>query len=148
MAVRIAGERIDLWRAVDDEGEFLDALVQRRRGTAAARKLTRKLLRRQGFAPAGSRPTNCGPMGPRLPSSAPRRGTGRACAGTIGPGSRTSQSGRKRKMQRFKSPGSAQRFVSVHSAVYNTLHFQRHLISRRTLGSFRAEAMGGCPVRC
>ncbi len=45
VAVRIAGERLWLWRAVDDEGEVLDALVQRRRDKAAARKLMRKLLR-------------------------------------------------------------------------------------------------------
>ena len=48
---------------------------------------------------------------------------------------------RERKMQRFKSPGSAQRFLSMHSAVYNTFNLQRHLISRRTLSAFRAEAM-------
>ncbi len=48
---------------------------------------------------------------------------------------------RERKMQRFKSPGSAQRFVSMHSAAYNTFNVQRHLISRRTLRIFRAEAM-------
>ena len=52
MAVRIAGERTCLWRAVDDEGEVLDVLVQRRRDERAARKLMRKLLRKQGFAPA------------------------------------------------------------------------------------------------
>jgi putative transposase len=48
---------------------------------------------------------------------------------------------RERKMQRFKSPGSAQRFLSFHSAVHNTFNVQRHLISRRTLRLFRAEAM-------
>src|ERR687894_2937053 len=51
MAVRIAGERMYLWRAVDDEGEVLDVLVQRRRDKAAARKLMRRLLEKQGFAP-------------------------------------------------------------------------------------------------
>ncbi len=44
-------------------------------------------------------------------------------------------------LQRFKSPGAAPRFLSVHSAVYNTFNVQRHLISRRTLRVFRADAM-------
>ena len=48
---------------------------------------------------------------------------------------------RERKLQRFKSPGSAQRFLSMHAAVYNTFNIQRHLISRRTLRVFRADAM-------
>ena len=43
-------------------------------------------------------------------------------------------------MQRFKSPGSAQRFLSVHSAAYNTFNVQRHLISRRMLRRSRAES--------
>src|SRR5208282_1710500 len=51
MAVTIAGRRFWLWRAVDDEGEVLDLLVQRRRDKAAAVKLMRKLLKKQGFAP-------------------------------------------------------------------------------------------------
>jgi hypothetical protein len=48
---------------------------------------------------------------------------------------------REHKRQRFKSAGSAQRFVSVHAAVHNTFNLQRHLISRRTLRTVRAEAM-------
>ncbi|WP_253568838.1 DDE-type integrase/transposase/recombinase, partial [Azospirillum lipoferum] len=48
---------------------------------------------------------------------------------------------RERKMQRFKSPGSAQRFVSLHAAAYNTFNLQRHLVSRRTPRTFRAQAM-------
>ena len=47
---------------------------------------------------------------------------------------------RERKMQRFKSAGSAQRFLSVHAAAYNNFYVQRHLISRSTLRTFRAEA--------
>jgi putative transposase len=43
-------------------------------------------------------------------------------------------------MQRFKSAGSAQRFLNVHIAVHNTLNLQRHLVSRSTLRIFRAEA--------
>ena len=41
-------------------------------------------------------------------------------------------------MQRFKSQGQAQRFVSTHSAIYNTFNLQRHLVSRKTLRTFRA----------
>jgi putative transposase len=51
MAVMIVGRQFWLWRAVDDEGEVLDLLVQRRRDKAAAVKLMRKLLKKQGFAP-------------------------------------------------------------------------------------------------
>jgi transposase-like protein len=51
MAVTIAGRQFWLWRAVDDEGEVLDRLVQRRRDKAAAVKLMRRLLKKQGFAP-------------------------------------------------------------------------------------------------
>src|SRR5262249_15815132 len=47
---------------------------------------------------------------------------------------------RERKMQRFKSARSAQRFLSMHTAVHNTFNLQRHLVSRSTLRIFRAEA--------
>jgi|SRR6516164_7817635 len=47
---------------------------------------------------------------------------------------------RERKMQRFKSAASAQRFLSMHAAVHNALNYQRHLISRSTLRIFRAES--------
>jgi transposase-like protein len=51
MAVRIAGERMYLWRAVDHEGEVFDMLVQPRRDSRAALRLMRKVLKKQGFAP-------------------------------------------------------------------------------------------------
>lgn len=43
-------------------------------------------------------------------------------------------------MQRFKSQGQAQRFVSTFGAIYNTFNLQRHLVSRKTLRTFRAAA--------
>ena len=51
MVVRIRGQRMYLWRAVDDEGEVLDMLVQEGRDKRAASRFLRKLLRRQGFMP-------------------------------------------------------------------------------------------------
>jgi putative transposase len=47
---------------------------------------------------------------------------------------------RERKMQRFKSARSAQRFLSIHAAVHNKFNVQRHFISRATLRNLRAEA--------
>ncbi len=51
MGVKINGRKHWLWRAVDDEGKVLDFLVQKRRNAKAAKKLMRKLMKKQGFAP-------------------------------------------------------------------------------------------------
>jgi len=44
-------------------------------------------------------------------------------------------------MKRFKLPGSAQRFLSIHAAVYDVFNIQRHLTSCPTLFVFRNQAM-------
>jgi putative transposase len=108
---------------------------------AAAVKLMRKLLRKQGFAP--TRVTT-----DKLRSySAAFRHLGLSCHHEQGlrQNNRAENSHqvvrrRERKMQRFKSAASAQRFLSVHAAVHNTFNLQRHLISRSTLRIFRSEA--------
>jgi transposase-like protein len=46
---------------------------------------------------------------------------------------------RERKQQRFNSPGSARRFLSIHAAVQNAFYVQRHLPSRGIFKAFRAE---------
>jgi transposase-like protein len=142
MAVRIGSERLWLWRAVDDEGEVLDVLVQRRRDEAAVRKLMRKLLKRQGFAPARVTTDKLpwygaalGELGLSARHERGRRMNNRAEV------SHQPVRRRERKMQRFKSPGGSRRFVAMHAATYNTFNLQRHLVSRRTLRAFRAEAM-------
>jgi len=141
MVVRIAGRQMYLWRAVDHEGEVLDMLVQRRRDKRAALRLMRKLLRKQGFAPKllvtdklGSYGSAFRQLGLSCPHEQGLRKNNRA------ENSHQPVRRRERKMQRVKSAGSAQRFLSIHAAVHNTFNLQRHLISRSTLRAFRAEA--------
>ncbi len=142
MVVTIAGKRLWLWRAVDSEGEVLDLLVQSRRDTAAAIRLMRKLLRKRGFAPEAIVTDKLRSYGAAMReiglSSRHERGQRQ---NNRAENSHQPTRRRERKMQRFKSPGSAQRFLSVHAAVHNTFNVQRHLISRKTLKSFRAAAM-------
>jgi transposase-like protein len=130
-----------LRRAVDHEGEVLEILVQRRRDKRAAIRLMRKLLRKQGFAPKQVATDKLRSYGAAF------RHLGLSCHHEQGlrQNNRAENSHqvvrrRERKMQRFKSPASAQRFLSVHAAVHNTFYLQRHLVSRSTLRIFRSEA--------
>ncbi len=134
MAILIGGRRFWLWRAVDDEGEVLDLLVQRRRDARAAAKLMRKLLRKQGFAPktlVTDKLRSYGAAKTQLGLSA-RHEQGLRKNNRAG-NSHLPVRRRERKMQRFKSPGSAQRFLSVQAAVHHTFTVQRNLVSRDTL---------------
>ena len=127
---------------MDCEGEVFDILVQSRRNKKAALRLMRKLLKKQGFVPDAI-------ITDKLPSYG-------AALKDLGLSSHHDFGGRKnnraesshlpvrqreRRMQCFKSPGSAQQFLSTHAAVYNTFNVQHHLISRRTLRQFRGAAM-------
>jgi putative transposase len=140
--VSINGKRMYLWRAVDSEGEVLDILVQSRRNKKAALKLMRKLLKKQGFAPDSF-------VTDKLPSyGAALKDLGLARHHDFGgrKNNRAENSHlpvrqRERQMQRFKSAGSAQRFLSTHAPVYNIFNIQHHLISRKTLRQFSNEAM-------
>src|SRR5919109_2405477 len=141
MVVWIAGERMYLWHAVDHEGEVLDILVQRRRDTQAALRLMRKLLKKQGFVPKLLVTDKLGSYGSALrqlrltcPHDRGLRKNNRA------ENSHQIVRRRERKMQRFKSARSAQRFLSLHAAVHNTFNLQRHLVSRTTPRKLRAEA--------
>ena len=161
MVVRIAGERMYLWHAVDHEGEVLDMLFRRRRDTRAALRLMRKLLKKQGFAPKLL-------VTDKLRSyAAAFRRLGLTCRHEQGllKNNRAENSHqvvrrRERKLQRFKSARSAQRFLSMHAAVHNTFNLQRHLIAIHTADlprrSYRTVAKccrsgmtpGECSSRC
>jgi transposase-like protein len=140
--IKIGGRLVYLWHAVDAEGEVLDVLDQTRRNKRAALKLMRKLLKKYGFVPD------------KLVTDDLR--SSRAAASELGLSKRHERGRwrnnraenshqptrqRERKMQGFKSVGSAQRFLSVHAAAYNTFNVQRHLTSARTHRAFRASAM-------
>lgn len=141
MVIRISGRQFYVWRAADDEGEVLEILVQRRRNRSAAAKLMRTLLKRQGFAPSvittdklRSYGAAFGHLGLSARHEQGQRKNNRAEV------SHPPNRRRERKMQRFKSHGLAQLFLSMHSAVYNTFNTQRHLISRQTLRIHGAQA--------
>ena len=76
VAVKIAGKKHWLWRAVDQDGIVLDILVQSRRDKAAAKRLLRKLLKKQGRAPRVMITDKLASYGPRSGRSCPGLSTG------------------------------------------------------------------------
>ncbi len=137
--VCINGKRMYLWRAVDSEGEVLDILVQSQRNKRAALKLMRKLLKKQGYAPAHLVTDSYGAALRDLNMTGKHVTGGRS--NNRAENSHLPVRQRERRMQGFKSPGSAQRFLSTHAAIYNTFTVQRHLITRKTMRQFRGEAI-------
>ena len=139
--VKIGGRLMYLWRAVDHEGEVLDVLLQSKRDKAAALKLLRRLMKNYEMTPSTVvsdqwRPTAAA-ICDAVPSSDHIRGKR--------PNNRAENSHqptrrRERKLQRFKKPAFAQKFLSTFSAIYNHFNIQRHLVSRPTMKTFRQSA--------
>ena len=128
--VSIGGRWIYLWRAIDQNSEILDVLVQAKRDKRAALKLMRKLLMRHGFAPRTIVTDKWRAY------AAAFRDLGLSASHHQAKwknnrieGSHVRIRRRERAMQGFRSPGSAQRFLSIHAAVYNHFTTRRHLIS-------------------
>lgn len=139
---KVGGRRMYLWRTVDDEGEVLDVLVQNRRNKHAASKLLRRLLRNIRTHPETI-------ITDKLASYRAAMKVlhlqGRHRPGGMRENNRVENSHlvirrRERKRQRFKSQGSAQRFLAAHGPIYNTFNVQPHLISRPGLRILRGQA--------
>ncbi|SDO71334.1 putative transposase [Lutimaribacter pacificus] len=128
--VKINGERHYLWRAVDHEGEVLESVVTKRRNKRAALKMLRKLIRRYGQAEVL--------VTDRLASyKAALRDMGcedrQACGRWLN--NRTKNSHlpfrrRERAMQRFRRMQSLQKFVAIHSSIFNHFNQDRSLSKR------------------
>ncbi len=143
MVVKVGGKRMWLWRAVDDEGEVLDVLLQKRRNKGGARNIMRKLLKTTGLHPKTITTDGLASYraAMREMNLTKRHRPGGMRANKRAENSHLPIRRRERKQQKFKSQGSAQRFLSTHAAVYNTFNVQPHLVSRPTLRRFRATAL-------
>ncbi len=132
-----------LWRAVDQDGDVIDVLVQRRRNALAAKRFFNKALKSQGAAPLLL-------ITDRLRSYPPAvrevlRGTHHDTtqyANNRAEVSHQPTRQRERQMRRFKSPHQAQRFLSVHARVNNRFRYGRHLLRAQNHRLFRARAFG------
>jgi putative transposase len=120
VAISIAGRKHWLWRAVDQHGVVLDILVQSRRNAKAAKRLLRKLLKKQGIAPrvmiTDKLPSYGAAKREIMPSVEHRQHKG---LNNRAENSHQPTRQRERIMKRFKSAGQAQRFLSDHDQVAN-----------------------------
>jgi putative transposase len=118
MVVKICGKQMWLWRAVNDEGEVLDVLVQNRRNTRAAMRLFRKLLKNTGVRPETTSTDRLASYraAARELGLSRRHRPGRMIGNNRAENSHLAIRRRERKQQKFKSQASAQRFLFTHAA--------------------------------
>ena len=129
VVITISGVKHWLWRAVDQTGTVLDILVQSRRDTQAAKRLLRKLLKRQCRPPRVMITDKLASYGSAkrevMPSVEHRKHKG---LNNRAENSHQPTRQRERQMKRFKSPGQAQRFLSAHDGINNLFHLRRHQV--------------------
>jgi putative transposase len=128
--VNIQGQRQYLWRAVDQDGDVIDILVQPRRDRRAAERFFRRLLKGQGGEPRRlvtdklrSYSAARRDVMPSVRHDTSRYANNRAEV------SHQPTRQRERQMRRFKSPEQAQQFLSVHGIIQNLFRVGRHLAS-------------------
>lgn len=140
--INIRGERYYLWRAVDQDGDVIDILVQKKRdGKAAKRFFNRLLMRNQGVRPwkivtdkLRSYDVAHRELVPDSIHDNSKYHNNR-CESSHEP-TRV----RERQMRKFKSRAHAQRFLSIFSLVYNVFNLQRHLCRAEFYQSRRSDA--------
>src|SRR3954466_2298773 len=137
VVLKIAGKKHYLWRAVDQHGVVLDVLVQSRRDKKAAKRLLRKLLKRQCRAPRVMITDKLKSYGAAKKEIMPgvehrqHKGLNNRAENSHQPTRR-----RERQMKRFKSARHAQRFLSAHDPINNLFLLPRH---RMPATDYRAE---------
>jgi putative transposase len=139
--VKINGKLRYLWRAVNHEGEVLEAVVTAKRDKAAALKLLKRIMKAYG------RPRTVVTDGLAAYSAAMNE-IGNADRQEIGPrlNNRAENSHqpfrrRERAMQRFRSMKAVQKFSSVHAQVHNHFNQERHLVTRQVYKRRRLAAL-------
>lgn len=142
VVITIQGKKHWLWRAVDQDGFVLDALVQSRRNAKAAKRLMRKLLKGQGHLPRvmiTDKLRSYGAAKRDIMSGVEHRshkGLNNRAENSHQPIRR-----RERIMKRFKSARHLQRFVSIHDPIANLVHIPRHDIPSAHHRELRATAI-------
>jgi len=139
--VKINGETHCLWRAVDHEGEVLETYVTKRRDRKAALKFLRKLMKRYGSPKmiVTDRLRSYG-AAMKIIGNADRQEVGR-WKNNRAENSHLPFRRRERAMLRFRRMRSLQKFVTVHSSIYNHFNHERHLYSRQNFKLNRNTAL-------
>jgi len=141
VVITISGIEHWLWRAVDQNGMVLDILVQSRRDTQAAKRLLRKLLKKQCRAPRVMVTDKLASYGAAkreiMPSVEHRKHKG---LNNRAENSHQPTRRRERQMKRFKSAGQAQRFLSAHDGISNLFQLHRHQTPAAQYRSARTQA--------
>ena len=140
--VTIRGERHYLWRAVDQDGDVIDILVQRHRNARAAKRFFRKLLKGQGSLPwrlvtdrLRSYSAAHRNVMPSVAHDTSRYANNRAEI------SHQPTRQRERHMRGFKSAGQAQQFLSVHGVIQNCFRLGRHRLRAESYRQLRARSL-------
>src|ERR671927_1624273 len=121
--IRIRGKVHYLWRAVDRHGTVLDVLVQSRRSAKAAKRFFKKLLKGLQYVPrllVTDKLKSYGVAKRKILPGVEHRQS--RYLNNRAENSHRPTRRRERQMQRFKSAGQAQRFLSAQGPIYG--HFR------------------------